>query len=102
MSSIHKFPMSKWKQIWNRRGAKAVNCIVSDRWLKFGGIERSPDGGVVKLELGTPIDLVVMTDPLGEGTGRKLCSLIVTYEELRQVMDLLEKEMAKPHKPKKS
>ena len=82
--NIQRFPISGWKRTLNRRGKGSVSCIVSDRWLRFG----KPDQQALKL--GTPILLDVMTETLDENDeyrSKKLCSLIVTVEQLKKLVD---------------
>lgn len=77
--SIEKFPVSSWKRVRNRRGRLSVSCVVSDRWLSF---ERPHDK---RFNIGTPIKVDVMTD-VSENGPRKLCQLIVTVEQLKDLM----------------
>ena len=93
MDSIHRFPVSTWKRIWNQRGKRVVNCIVSGRYLRFGKVGKPsagyfPDHGKV----GTPVVLDVMTDTDSDAPDRKLCEMIVTLEELEAIVDLLKRE----------
>ena len=81
--NIQRFPISGWKRTLNRRGKRRVSCIVSDRWLRFG----EPD--LQALNIGTPILLDVMTetpDENDEFKSTKLCSLIVTVEQLKKLV----------------
>ncbi len=81
--NIQRLPISGWKRTLNRRGKRSVSCIVSDRWLRFG----EPDQQA--LNIGTPIVIEVMTetpDENGEFKSRKLCSLIVTVEQLKKLV----------------
>ena len=82
--NIKRFPISGWKRTLNRRGKRSVSCIVSERWLRF----EEPDQQA--LNVGTPILLDVMTETLNENhelKSKKLCSLIVTVEQLRKLME---------------
>jgi hypothetical protein len=87
--NVTRFPMSTWQRIRNRRGKMAVSCIVSDRWLRFHSLYR--DG----IEMGTPIALDVVTNSHGhDGNPRKICSLIVTVEELRALVAEIDLQLA--------
>ena len=84
--NIQRFPISSWKRTLNRRGKRSVSCIVSDRWLRFG----EPDQQA--LNIGTPILLDVMTETLDEkdefkSKSKKLCSLFVTVEQLKKLLE---------------
>ncbi len=86
--NIQRFPISAWKRTLNRRGKRSVSCIVSDRWLRFG----EPDQQA--LNIGTPIVLDVMTeitDENGKFKSKKLCSLIVTVEQLKKLMEQVDR-----------
>lgn len=86
--NIRKFPISGWKRTLNRRGKRSVSCIVSDRWLRFG----EPDQQA--LNTGTPLVLDVMTetpDENDEFKSKKLCSLIVTVEQLKKLMEEIDR-----------
>jgi len=82
--NIQRFPISGWKRTLNRRGKRSVSCIASDRRLRFG----EPDQQA--LNIGTPIVLDVMTETPDENDdfkSTKLCSLIVTVEQLKKLME---------------
>ncbi|MBC6445225.1 MAG: hypothetical protein GDA50_07360 [Alphaproteobacteria bacterium GM202ARS2] len=82
VDNVDRFPVSTWQRIINRRGKRAVNCIVSDRYLVFG----QADGPI---QMGTPVAVDVMTE-LEEKKPRKLCSLILTVEDLKKMVEMLE------------
>ncbi len=85
--NIQKFPITGWKRTLNRRGKRSVSCIVSERWLRFG------EPAQQAINMGTPLELDVMTDTLDENDefkSKKLCSLIVTVEQLKKLMDEIE------------
>ena len=96
MPDVTRFPVSTWQRIWNRRGERAVSCIVSGRWLRFGEVATAATGYLPGSKIGTPIDLDVMTDQYDgdEGAARKICTLVVTYEELKAVVQKFEAEIA--------
>jgi predicted DNA-binding protein (UPF0251 family) len=85
-SDVTRFPKSTWDRIRNRRGRKAVNCIVSGRYLAIHGVDNCIVDG------SHPVSLNVMTDT-GE-KDRNICEMIVTLEELEAVVALLRKELA--------
>lgn len=86
--NIRKFPITSWRRTQNRRGKRSVSCIVTERWLRF----EEPDHQ--KLNIGTPISLDVMTDTYDEDDNfiksKKLCSLIVTVEQLHNLVDQID------------
>ena len=86
--NIERFPISGWEKTLNRRGKRSVSCIVSDRWLRFGEPDRQA------LNVGTPIELDVMTNIPHENDefeSKKLCSLIVTVEQLKKLMEEIDR-----------
>jgi hypothetical protein len=58
-----------------------VSCIVSSSWLRF-----EPKAQQVEGE-GTAIIVDVMTDSTESESERKLCTLILTLEEMQRVID---------------
>lgn len=82
------------KKIWDQRGSRAVNCVQTDRYLKFGVVGRSGPGLLPELDkVATPVVLEVMSDTDRDAPDRKLCRLTVTIEELRKVVSELESEI---------
>ena len=82
--NVRKFPITSWRRIQNRHGKRSVSCIVSDRWLRFG------EPAQQSLNMGTPICLDVMTeteDENGKLESKKLCTLTVTVEQLKKLID---------------
>jgi len=77
--NITKFPIPYWKTIQNKRGIRAVHCIVSGRYLKYSKADTS-----ARIEEGTPVFMDVMTDTGSTTNDKKLCQLIVTLEELKK------------------
>ena len=69
----------KYTQILkNRRGKYSVNCLLSDKWLRFG-------------ETSTPLDLgeacvVDVMQAKEDDTDERICQLIITKEELLDVL----------------
>jgi hypothetical protein len=85
---IVRLPVS-WVQRWrNKCGKRGVPCIVSGRWLEFGERGQGP------YQEGEYIDMDVMTDS-GEGKVRKICSLVVTREDLVRAIS----NVAPPSRP---
>ena len=76
--------MTQSRRIKNRRGKKSVNCIVSDRYLKFMDLADSntAEGAVVTIQ--------VMVDKYGDGSDRRLCELVLPVEELRAALANIE------------
>jgi hypothetical protein len=87
MSNIEKFPVKKAERILNRRGTLALNCIVTDRWLKFG----TPDWD--SPEYGIPVEVDVMLDfpPKDADTPHRYFSLVVRLADLRKLLAELER-----------
>jgi hypothetical protein len=77
MSNITKFPSSGWLRTANRRGKWTVSCITTDRFLQF-------ENDAHKLSEGHVIQVDVMT--AGNGEKRKLCTLMLTLEQLVKVI----------------
>lgn len=86
-----RFPVTTWRRIWNRRGPRAVNCVLSDRYLLFGAVGQTSTGYYPENEkLGTPVSINVMT---GAGDNdRKLCEIVLTIEALKEMVSILERE----------
>jgi NifU-like protein involved in Fe-S cluster formation len=81
MSNVTRFPINGWKRAANRRGKHTASCIVTDRYLHFRK-------GQHKGEEGTAIIVDVMTDV--SDNPRKITSLILTVEQLRDALKLYE------------
>ncbi|GLQ36560.1 hypothetical protein GCM10007908_01800 [Rhizobium albus] len=87
MADIEKFPISHYKRDLNRRGKKSLSCIISDRWIKVGKPHHE------QLELGTPIELEVLTaNNPSTAEDYKICSMKVTVEQLRDLLAEIERE----------
>jgi hypothetical protein len=93
VSDVSKFPVSHWQRLLNRRGSRTVTCVVSGRYLRFGKLG-PPSSGYFpdQAKVGTPVPLDVMASSDIETPDRKICQLIVTLEELRDMVAMLEKE----------
>ena len=84
MASIIKpIPIKEWERSCNRRGRYSVSCVLSDRWLRFAA--RSD-----RLEFGPVVRVDVLTDAGDGRRTRRLCSLTITKEGLRQVLDRID------------
>ena len=83
-----RFPIKSFERTKNRRGKRSLSCIVSDRYLVF----EKPDKKKPKSDTQfTPIFLDVMTETGGpDEPARKLCQLIITYENLIKVIKVVE------------
>lgn len=81
---IKPIPIEEWRQTCSTRGRYSVSCVLSDRWLRFAA--RSD-----QLEFGSVVWVDVLTDAgMGKHT-RRLCSLAITKEGLRQVLDRIDR-----------
>jgi hypothetical protein len=81
MDNVERFPIKHSQRIRNRRGKRSVSCIVSDRWLRF-------PPKAEQINEGTAIIVDVMTDAGENECERKLCTLILTLEEMQRVIDM--------------
>jgi hypothetical protein len=81
MSNITKFPASGWLRAANRRGKWSASCVTTDRFLLF-------DKKVHKISEGHVVQVDVLTD--GSGDERKLCTLMLTLEQLVKVIEQYE------------
>jgi hypothetical protein len=93
--NVAKFPISQWQRILNRRGNRSVHCVVSNRYWRYdhpGPIATGyfPDGK----RLGTPVVLEIMSSNDPDLKDRKICDLVVTLEELREMIAVLDREAA--------
>lgn len=61
MAKISSFPVSTWQRIWNKRGVRAVSCVNSDRWLRFGEPGITGSGYLPGGKPGTPVQVEVLT-----------------------------------------
>jgi hypothetical protein len=91
--NISKFPMSHWQWIWNKRGKRSVNCVVSGRYLRYGHPASTSTGYFPdQHKLGTPVTIEIMSSNDPDSKDRKICELILTLEELKQMVEILEQE----------
>jgi hypothetical protein len=92
--NVSKFPVSHWQRILNRRGSRAVHCVVSGRYMRFGRLGAPSTGYFTDpSKIGTPVVVDIMSDTTGDDDrDRKLCHLVVTLEELKQMVSTLEGE----------
>jgi peptidyl-tRNA hydrolase len=81
MSKVTRFPVHGRKRAANRRGKRSVSCTVSERFLRF-------EEGINSSNEGTQVIMRVMTDASGEE--RTLTTLVITLEQLREVLKLYE------------
>ncbi len=76
--NIIHLPIKYTQILKNKRGKYSVNCLLTDRWLKFSDTS-------VRMDAGEACILDVMeTDAAGNDA--KLCQLVVTREELMEVL----------------
>jgi hypothetical protein len=68
---------------------RTLECIVSGRSLRFGEPEKLGEDLRPKMRVGTPVFVDVLTEN-EIGVTRKICSLCVTIEDMRQLLDDLE------------
>ena len=91
--NISRFPVSKWQRILNRRGNRSVNCVVSGRYWRYGHLGPAATGYFPDpQQLGTPVILEIMSSNDPDDKDRKICEMIVTLEELKQMVAILEQE----------
>ena len=75
----------KWiERLHEERGDFVVPCRVSMRWLEFS------TSGSAQLRDGEYLQLWVMTRG-GDDEPRRICELVITREELKSVLDLIER-----------
>ena len=77
---IIKFPISAWERHKNKMGKGYVPCMISERWIQFPKQSGGHFGG------GEFIYIDIMTKNT-EGHQKRLCSLVVTREELQAALD---------------
>lgn len=82
MSDIRRLPISYTKRLQNRLGPRAVQCLVTDRWLQFAvkGAQL-PDGDYVSVDV---MKLRDEDDGLEFGASRKLTSVVVSRQDLER------------------
>ncbi len=80
---IKPIPIEEWRQTCSTRGRYSVSCVLSDRWLRFAA--RSD-----QFEMGSVVWVDVLTDTGARKHTRRLCSLAITKEGLRQVLDRID------------
>lgn len=85
MAKVTRFPVNSWKRMLNRRGQRTVNCIVSERYLKYG----TPGG---PMEVGTPVEVEVLSENERTNFTKTLCRMNVTLEELEKMVETLKAE----------
>lgn len=86
MSKITKFPIGGFTRRKNKLGKFAVTCQVSDRWLDFAPTS-------AELQSGEFITIDVRTGGYsGKDKERKLAQLIVTREDLMNVLERVKPE----------
>jgi len=91
--NVEKFPISTWQRAFNRRGKRTVNCIVTDRYLRYDKPGRPMAGCFPdNKKVGTPIVISVMTDKYSETKHHKICELVLTLEELKAMVAILDEE----------
>lgn len=80
---IKPIPIEEWRRTCSTRGPYSVSCILSDRWFRFAA--RSD-----RFEMGSVVWVDVLTDAGIGRHARRLCSLAITKEGLRQVLDRID------------
>jgi hypothetical protein len=80
--NVIRLPIKYTQILKNKRGKYSVNCLITDRWLKF-------EDTSVRMDVGEAVILDVMeTDT--DGNDKKVCQLVVTKEELLEVIKQIE------------
>ncbi len=77
--NIIGMPIKTSQIIKNKRGNISVDCIVTDRWLKFSNSSAMFDCGEV-------YTVDVMTTNV-DGIDKKICQLIIKKDELINVIN---------------
>jgi len=80
--NIKKFPITEYQRIRNMQGEFSVPCEISGRWISF-------DRTSTKLQEGDFISLNIMTMAENDKP-KKLCSLIITRENIMEVISKIE------------
>ncbi len=88
-NNITKIPISTWQRILNSRGKRTVNCMVTGRYFKYGTANKK------NLSIGTPVSLDIMTDTGSDRPDQKICTMMVTIEQLRMMLETLEEDVSK-------
>jgi hypothetical protein len=83
VNKIRKLPISATQRWRNRFGKYGVPCWISQRWLQF------PKKSAGHYGAGEFIDVNVMTTG-PDGNTHRLCSLVVTREDLLRVINAVE------------
>jgi len=81
---IVRFPVTSMKRKRNSMGDGYVPCMVSERWLQF------PDMSAGDFKEGEFIDVSVMTLDSNEKP-RKICSLVITREDIAKAVNAIKK-----------
>lgn len=76
--NVIRLPIKYTQILKNKRGKNSVNCLLTDRWLKLTDTS-------VRMDVGEAIILDVM-EAGPDGSDRKICQLVVTKEELMEVI----------------
>ncbi len=71
-----------------RRGGTTVSCQVSDRYLKFSEI------GADEVGFGHPLVIEVMTEAGESDDPRKICEMVVSWENLEWMLSKLRKDFS--------
>lgn len=79
-NNLIDFPVKSYQRRKNVLGPRAVECIVSGRWLQF------PEQGSAYIRAGEVLHINVMTNADGEND-RKLCELMITRENLLKAIE---------------
>ena len=77
--NVTRFPIPSYKVKENRRGLRAVHCLVTGRWLMFEPTSKElTDGHYVF------VDVMTDADP---DKPRKLCQLCISKEDLQRALE---------------
>ncbi len=86
MGEIKDFPITHRERIKNEQGIMSVECIVSGRWLRFDSTSKNLNGEDI-----VHVDVMAM-HTVGE-KDRKICELMISLQELEQVMKKIQREL---------
>lgn len=85
--TIIRFPITHSQRRQNSPGPLKVECIVSGRVLSFEGI-------ATPLKEGSAVSVDVLAMSEDDKEPRKLCSLILTKEDLQRALDAIKTKEA--------
>lgn len=76
--NVVPLPIKYTQLMRNKRGKFSVNCLLSNKWLRFGSTSTEFDVGEACL-----LDVMQENE---DGTNERICQMVVTKEELLDVL----------------